>query len=211
MAKRSLIILVFTIKALIIIPALSACSACLVTYTRMRKNRGLDSSFPCRVSQRAVRVSAGQCHSTGRPGLKLAEPWREAGNLLTRLASRAERCSERGINKKPSRAFQQAHQGLWEARPAGSLGEPEQQRARLTQALIFIAPSQQLPLQAINTTSKRASPSLNATYLPTSCSIILKPLTGFLKYSISGISNYKASTFRWGGGETGLWKHTRTE
>lgn len=121
MAKRSLIILVFTIKALIIIPALSACSACLVTYTRMRKNRGLDSSFPCRVSQRAVRVPAGQCHSTGRPGLKLAEPWREAGNLLTRLASRAERCSERGINKKPSRAFQQAHQGLWEARPAGSL------------------------------------------------------------------------------------------
>lgn len=131
-AKRSLIILVFTIKALIIIPALSACSACLVTYTRMRKNRGLDSSFPSRVSQRAVRVPAGQCHGTGHPGLKLAEPRRAASNLPTRLASKAERCSETDINKKPSGAFQQAHQGLWGPGPPGSLGEPELQCGRLT-------------------------------------------------------------------------------
>ena len=38
-AKRSFRILIFTIKALIIISALFACSACLVTYRRKRKNR----------------------------------------------------------------------------------------------------------------------------------------------------------------------------
>lgn len=48
-AKRSLRILSFTIKALIIIPALFACSACLVTYRGMRKKRGLGSSFPSRL------------------------------------------------------------------------------------------------------------------------------------------------------------------
>lgn len=66
-AKRSLRILSFTIKALIIIPALSACSACLVTYRGRRKKRGLGSSFPSD-SQGAVRDSAAQSHATALAG-----------------------------------------------------------------------------------------------------------------------------------------------
>lgn len=117
-AQSSVRILVFTIKALIIIPALFAWSVCLATYRRMRKIHRLNSSFPSRVSQGAADVSAAQCHRTGWLGLKLAEPWRAVGNLLTRLArelSTAQRGtlirSQVGPFNKPIRASRKPASG----------------------------------------------------------------------------------------------------
>lgn len=117
-AQSSVRILVFTIKALIIIPALFAWSVCLATYRRMRKIHRLNSSFPSRVSQGATDVSAAQCHCTGWLGLKLAEPWRAVGNLLTRLArelSTAQRGtlirSQVGPFNKPIRASRKPASG----------------------------------------------------------------------------------------------------
>lgn len=117
-AQSSVRILMFTIKALIIIPALFAWSVCLATYRRMRKIHRLNSSLPGHVSQGAADVSAAQCHRTGWLGLKLAEPWRATGNLLTRLArelSTAQRGtlirSQVGPFNKPIRASRKPPSG----------------------------------------------------------------------------------------------------
>lgn len=109
---KSLIILIFTIKALIIIPALFACSECLITYRMMRKKPGTQLIFPqpCLPGSCSCLCSTMPHHRAGQPGLKLAEPWRATSNLRTRLASRAEQSmAQSDINEKPSRAFQQAH------------------------------------------------------------------------------------------------------
>ena len=122
-ATRSLIILIFTIKALIIIPALFCLFSGPGHLQEDEKNPGTRLIFPQPCLPGSVSVPAAQCHATtlaGTPGLKLDAPWRATGNLLTRLAGRAERGSARDINKRQRRAFQQAHEGLLEPLPSGS-------------------------------------------------------------------------------------------
>ena len=111
-AKRSLIILIFYHKSSHYYPS----SLCLFSVPghlqEEEKNPGTRLIFPQPCLPGSVRFPAAQCHATalaGTLGLKLAETWRATGNLLTRLASRAEHGSARDINKKPRRAFQQAH------------------------------------------------------------------------------------------------------
>lgn len=90
------------------------------------KNTRAQLIFPGLVSRGAADVSAAQCHRTGWLGLKLAEPWRAEGNLLTRLArelSTAQRGtlirSQVGPFNKPIRASQKPAR-LEE--PGGSMG-----------------------------------------------------------------------------------------
>ena len=160
-ATRSLIILIFTIKALIIIPALFCLFSGPGHLQEDEKNPGTRLIFPQPCLPGSVNVPAAQCHATTL-GLKLDAPWRATGNLLTRLAGRAERGSARDINKRQRRAFQQAHEGLSEPLQSGSRAPASAGWPRL---LLFIPPSQQLPLQTTNTTFKSSSPWLNSKYL----------------------------------------------
>lgn len=124
-AKRSLIILIFTIKALIIIPALFCLFSGPGHLQEDEKNPGTRLIFPQPYLPGSVSVPAAQCHATTLAStldLKLDKPWRATGNLLTRLAGRGEHGSVRDINTRPRRAFQQVHYGLSEPLQSGSWG-----------------------------------------------------------------------------------------
>lgn len=67
-AKTYLITLIFTIKALISIPALFACSVCPGHLQEDKKKLGTQLIFPQRVSKAGVRVSAAPRHATALAG-----------------------------------------------------------------------------------------------------------------------------------------------
>lgn len=156
-AKRSLIILIFTIKALIIIPALFV-PAGLVTYRRMRKTQGLGSS-PTAVIFKGVLVCPSPVfHATtlaGTLGLKLNRPESSHSVLWQKLSVREKLRLNGDHNKKtrhfsrPLEASQKLHSlesGCWQ---------------RCTQAS-FYSTSPAAPLQWINNLS--ISPWLNSKY-----------------------------------------------